>query len=354
MGIDLDESGNPRVTEVPSSDGVAPPLGRRRLLLIISICAIVCAVVLVAIALVTSRDTSSKQPTLTSSYPSSSEPPLKKLSSLPVKGRAPRTDYERELFGAPWSDDVTVEGGHNGCDTRNDILRRDLSGAGFQPGNSCVVLSGVLNDPYTGEAILYQHEPEALSPIQIDHIVPLLDAWQKGAQDWDDLTRRNFANDPLNLQATTAEMNQEKGSGDAATWLPPNKSYRCTYATRIVDVKVRYRLSITADERAALAFLLNDCKTGRGTSALPPVLTSSSAIQTHSAPPAQTPNPFPPRAPRPPPMPPCYRNVDGDCVTPPGDSPEGANALCRDGTYSFSSHRPGSCARHGGVAEWLY
>ncbi|MGB3334023.1 MAG: DUF1524 domain-containing protein [Mycobacterium sp.] len=355
MGIDIDESGNPRVAGVASSNGAAPPPSRRRILLIISICAIVCVVLLVAIALVTNRDTSSKKSTLTSSYPSSSQSPQKKLSSLPVKGRAPKTDYDRALFGSPWSDDVTVEGGHNGCDTRNDILRRDLSGAGYQLGNSCIVLSGVLNDPYTGEAVLYQHEPEELSPIQIDHIVPLLDAWQKGAQGWDELTRRNFANDPINLQATTAAVNQEKGSGDAATWLPDNKSYRCTYAARIVDVKTRYGLWITADEHEALAFLLNDCKADGATSAPPPVLTSRSATPSHSAPPAHRPSPPPPRAPRPAPAPAptCYRNVDGDCITRPGDSPAGANALCRDGTYSFSSHRPGSCARHGGVAEWL-
>lgn len=354
MGIDIDESGNPRVTRIPSSNGFGPSPSRRRVLLIISICAIVCVGILVTIVLVTSRDTSAKESTLTSSYPSSSQSPQKKLSNLPVKGRAPKTNYDRALFGAPWSDDVTVEGGHNGCDTRNDILRRDLSGAGFQPGNSCIVLSGVLNDPYTGEAIPYQREPESLSPIQIDHIVPLLDAWQKGAQGWDELTRRNFANDPINLQATTAAVNQEKGSGDAATWLPDNKSYRCTYAARIVDVKTRYGLWITADEHETLAFLLNDCKADVPASALPPVLTSRSATPSHSAPPAQRPSPPPPRAPRPSPAPSCYRNIDGDCISRPGDSPAGANALCRDGTYSFSSHRPGSCARHGGVAEWLY
>ncbi len=310
-------------------------------------------VVLVAIALVTSRDTPSKKSTLTSNYPSSSQSPQRKLGALPVKGRAPKTGYDRALFGSPWSDDVTVEGGHNGCDTRNDILRRDLSGAGFQPGNSCVVLSGILNDPYTGQAVRYEHEPEAWSPIQIDHIVPLLDAWQKGAQGWDELTRRNFANDPINLQATTASVNQEKGSGDAATWLPSNKSYRCSYAARIVDVKTRYGLWITADEHETLAFLLNDCEPGEGTNALPPVLTSGRATPSHSAPPTRAPRPSPPRAPRPSPAPPCYRNVNGDCIPRPGGSPAGANALCRDGTYSFSSHRPGSCARHGGVAEWL-
>lgn len=231
MGIDINESGNSRVAEFPSSGVAAPPLNRRRLLLIISISVIVCVFILIAIALIAGRNASPKESTLTSSYPSSSQSPQKKLSSLPVKGRAPKTNYNRTLFGAPWSDDVTVEGGHNGCDTRNDILRRDLSGAGFQPGNSCIVLSGVLNDPYTGQAVLYQHEPEELSPIQIDHVVPLLDAWQKGAQAWDDLTRKNFANDPINLQATTAAVNQVKGSSDAATWLQVRPATETSMAT---------------------------------------------------------------------------------------------------------------------------
>ncbi|MEB3024063.1 HNH endonuclease family protein [[Mycobacterium] crassicus] len=201
--------------------------------------------------------TSSYPTTSRSSAPGPTSPALAKLNSLDIKGRAPKTNYDRALFGSPWSDDVTVEGGHNGCDTRNDILRRDLAGAGFRPGrNTCIVLSGTLNDPYTGETILYQRGPGSSSQIQIDHIVPILDAWQKGAQGWDYMTRRNFANDPINLQTTTAAANREKGSGDAATWLPPNKSYRCTYANRIIDVKVRYGLWVTQSERDALARVL--------------------------------------------------------------------------------------------------
>lgn len=206
---------------------------------------------------------SSASTVVTSNYPTTSRavaeprPALTKLNSRPVKGRAPKTHFGRALFGDQWTDDVTVEGGHNGCDTRNDMLRRDLAGAGFKPGRkTCVVLSGTLNDPYTGETILFQRGAGSSSQVQVDHVVPLLDAWQKGAQDWDYMARRNFANDPINLQTTTAAANREKGSADAATWLPPNKAYRCTYATRIIDIKARYGLWVTQSERDALARVL--------------------------------------------------------------------------------------------------
>lgn len=231
--------------------------------------AIACAIVYIATVLVVgSGPSTTTATTITSSYPpraaqslvSEESPALAKLSTLPVKGRAPKTHFDRALFGSPWSDDVDVEEGHNGCDTRNDILRRDLTGVGFKPGRkACIVLSGVLNDPYSGESVLYKRGPGSSSRIQIDHIVPILDAWQKGAREWDYMTRRNFANDPINLQATTAAANDQKGSSDAASWLPPNKAYRCTYATRIVDVKARYGLWTTQPEHDALARVLTAC-----------------------------------------------------------------------------------------------
>ncbi|BBX23356.1 hypothetical protein MTER_27670 [Mycolicibacter terrae] len=230
--------------------------------------AIACAIIYIATVLAVDSGSSTTATTVTSNYlpttsralTSTSSPASAKLSALPIKGRAPKTNYDRALFGSPWSDDVTVDGGHNGCDTRNDILRRDLTGAGFRPGRkACIVLSGILNDPYTGETILYQRGPGSSNRIQIDHIVPILDAWQKGAQDWNYMTRRNFANDPINLQTTTAAVNDQKGSSDAASWLPPRTSYRCTYATRIVDVKTRYGLWITQPEHDALARILDAC-----------------------------------------------------------------------------------------------
>lgn len=185
---------------------------------------------------------------------------LATLDTLAIKGRAPKTGYERELFGERWTDDVTVEFGHNGCDTRNDILRRDLVEVVSKPGsNGCAVLSGVLNDPFTGTVVDFVRGPGTSAEVQIDHVVALSDAWQKGAQQWDEFTRRNFANDPANLQATIGWVNQQKGDSDAATWLPPNGSYRCTYVTRIVDVKAAYGLWVTQAEHDAIARVLAGC-----------------------------------------------------------------------------------------------
>ncbi|MEB3052356.1 DUF1524 domain-containing protein [Mycolicibacter sp. MYC123] len=337
------------VVTPPPPDQKTPRCSRRKTLLIVLSAAALLAVIALAIALVVHPGGSSTPTTLTSSYPTSSKSSLAKLADLRIKGRAPKTGYDRALFGPPWTDDVTVEGGHNGCDTRDDILRRDLTGAGYRPGNTCIALSGTLNDPYTGETIHYQRQPETLSPIQVDHIVPLMDAWEKGAQQWDELTRRNFANDPLNLQATTAAANEGKRSGDAATWLPSNTAYRCTYAARIVDVKTRYGLWITVDEHESLAHLLAAGCDAKTDPLPPPTLTSSSATPSRS-----TPRPSPAR--RPAPASPCYVNVRGECVSFPADfdsPPAGVNALCRDGAYSFSNHRKGSCARHGGVARWM-
>lgn len=182
---------------------------------------------------------------------------LATLDTLPIKGRAPKTGYDRDLFGQAWSDDVTVADGHNGCDTRNDILRRDLTDVELKPGTEgCVVLSGILNDPYTGTTIDFHRGRGTSRKVQIDHIVALSDAWQKGAQGWDEATRRNFANDPANLQATDGPINERKGDGDAATWLPPNTSYRCTYVTRIVDVKAAYGLWVTQAEHDAITRIL--------------------------------------------------------------------------------------------------
>lgn len=185
---------------------------------------------------------------------------LARLDSLEVKGRAPKTGYERSLFGDAWTDDVTVADGHNGCDTRNDILRRDLVDVVIKPGsNGCAVLSGTLNDPYTGTSFAFQRGPASSAEVQIDHMVSLSNAWQTGAQQWDEFTRRNFANDPANLQATLGWVNQQKGDGDAATWLPPNNAYRCTFVSRMVDVKSAYRLWVTPAERDAIARVLAGC-----------------------------------------------------------------------------------------------
>lgn len=176
---------------------------------------------------------------------------LQKLETLQVKGRAPKTGYSRDEFGPPWTDDVNVPGGHNGCDTRDDILRRDLTDL---TSRGCTVLSGTLHDPYTDTTIPFHS-------VQIDHVVALQDAWQTGAQQLPMQTRQNFANDPRNLQATDGSTNQGKRDGDAATWLPPNKAYRCTYVARQVDVKALYNLWVTQAEHDKIAELLQGCAT---------------------------------------------------------------------------------------------
>ncbi|WP_226924615.1 GmrSD restriction endonuclease domain-containing protein [Georgenia satyanarayanai] len=174
---------------------------------------------------------------------------------LEVKGRAPRKGYDRDLFGRGW-----VDTDHNGCDTRNDILARDLTGLTFRPGTrDCVVTSGTLADPFSGETIAFARGNDTSTAVQIDHVVALSDAWQKGAQQWDTDTRVRFANDPLNLLAVAGPLNGQKGDGDTATWLPPNRSSRCAYVARQVGVKHSYGLWVTRAEQDAMVRVLGDC-----------------------------------------------------------------------------------------------
>ena len=170
------------------------------------------------------------------------------------------TGYDRGEFGQAWSDDVDVEGGHNGCDTRNDILRRDLADLVVKPGtNGCVASSGTLFDYYTAQTVPFLRGTTTSDDVQIDHVVALADAWQTGAQQITADQRRNLANDPLNLQAVEGPVNQAKAAGDAATWLPPDKSYRCTYVARQIGVKARYGLWVKATERDAMVDVLAGC-----------------------------------------------------------------------------------------------
>ena len=185
---------------------------------------------------------------------------LATLETIPVKGRAPKTGYDRDLFGSGWLDDVEVAGGHNGCDTRNDILRRDLTDVTAKPQTrECVIATGTLHDPYTGKTIEFVRGQGTSNAVQIDHLVALSDAWQKGAQQLTSDERRALANDPRNLQAVDGPTNASKGDGDAATWLPPNRAYRCTYVARQIEVKAVYRLWVTAAERDAMQRILASC-----------------------------------------------------------------------------------------------
>ncbi|HKT57236.1 MAG TPA: excalibur calcium-binding domain-containing protein [Microbacterium sp.] len=174
------------------------------------------------------------------------------LKTLPVKGRAPKTGYARIQFGPAWAD---VD--HNGCDTRNDILRRDLRHLTLR--GSCVVLSGILNDPYTAVQIHFVRGVRTSTAVQIDHVVALSDAWQTGAQRLTAAQRELLGNDPLNLLAVDGPTNEAKGDGDAATWLPPNKAFRCRYVATQISVKAAYRLWVTAAEKAAMGRVLAAC-----------------------------------------------------------------------------------------------
>ncbi|WP_328809048.1 HNH endonuclease family protein [Nonomuraea montanisoli] len=179
----------------------------------------------------------------------------KKLGTLEVKGRAPRTGFERDKFGPAWAD---VD--HNGCDTRNDILKRDLHDEKFKAGtHDCIVLSGVLDDPYSGKTIQFKRGQDTSTDVQIDHLVPLSDAWQKGAQQWTATKRKEFANDPLNLLAVDGPLNGQKSDSDAATWLPPRKAYRCAYIARQIDVKAKYGVWVTSGEKDAMQGILSSC-----------------------------------------------------------------------------------------------
>ncbi|AZA11280.1 HNH endonuclease family protein [Corynebacterium gerontici] len=168
--------------------------------------------------------------------------------------------YDRSAFGQAWSDDVDVPGGHNGCDTRNDMLQRDLTEITFKPRTRrCVVETGVLRDPYSGLIHRFQKGNQTSSLVQIDHVVALADAWESGAWAWDERGRRNFANDPANLQATLGSENQNKKAKTADAWLPSDPAYACEYVRRQVGLKVKYHLTVSLAERDAMARVLQHC-----------------------------------------------------------------------------------------------
>jgi hypothetical protein len=181
------------------------------------------------------------------------EPALQAVDQLTVKGRAPLTGYDRAQFGSGW-----VDVDHNGCDTRDDILRRDLVDVRLRSGtHGCVVVAGTLHDPYTGTLVRYVRGDGP--SVDVDHVVALGDAWQKGAFRWSRERRVELADDPLDLLAVSASANRQKGDGDTATWLPKNKAFRCAYVARQVAVKRKYDLWVTAAEQAAMRRVLQRC-----------------------------------------------------------------------------------------------
>jgi hypothetical protein len=178
---------------------------------------------------------------------------LELLASVSVKGKAPLTGYSRVGdFGRAWLD---VD--HNGCDTRDDILARDLNAPVLQ--GRCRVVSGILNEPYTGTIIDFLRGQRTSALVQIDHMVPLANAWQTGAQQLSLEDRERLANDPLNLLAVDGRANEQKSDGDAATWLPARKTFRCVYVAHQIAVKAKYKLWVTAAEHDAMVRILSGC-----------------------------------------------------------------------------------------------
>ena len=186
--------------------------------------------------------------------PAGSELASRVLETLPIKGRAPKTGYSRNQFGGTWATD-------GACDVREQILARDMTQVRYRSAADCTVLGGVLNDPYTSKVIHFVRGSDTSSDVQIDHVVALGDAWQKGAQQLPPAMRVQLYNDPLELLAVDGPTNEQKGDGDAATWLPPNKSYRCRYVARQIAVKRKYLLWVTQAEHFAMQRILDSCPT---------------------------------------------------------------------------------------------
>lgn len=182
----------------------------------------------------------------------------KALDQLPVlqmhSESVPR--YSRDEFGQRWAD---VD--RNGCDTRNDILRRDLRSLQMKTSSpNCVVVGGILDDPYTGRTIDFHKGEDSSDQVQIDHVVALADAWRSGAWQWDAPRRQEFANDPTNLLAVEGNANQDKGASRADQWLPPNARYRCAYVQRQIVVKTSWGLGATPREKKAMKAVLDHCE----------------------------------------------------------------------------------------------
>lgn len=178
---------------------------------------------------------------------------LAALAQLEVGTPGPGAGFAPDVFGAAWAD---LDG--DGCTTRDDVLARDLADLAFgTDGAACQVRAGTLVDPYTGEGLAFREG--AGESVRVDHVVPLLDAWRKGARGWDDATRERFANDPLNLLVSGDATSRSKGARDASAWLPPDHASRCPYVARQIAVKAVYGLAVTPAESDAMARVLRDC-----------------------------------------------------------------------------------------------
>ena len=203
----------------------------------------------------TATDTAAPTPTPTEDVTAQAGTALALLNTLPVKELGPQAGYDREGdFGPSWYD---VDG--NGCDTRNDILRRDFEDVTRE--DWCLIYRGVIDDPYTGETISFTRGRGTSLAVQIDHIVALSNAWKTGAAGISQDLRVALANDPLNLVAVDGPTNSSKGDDSADWWLPPRRKVWCWYVATQVSVKAAYKLWVTPDEKVAMKQVLTTCPT---------------------------------------------------------------------------------------------
>lgn len=200
--------------------------------------------------------TSSSSNTVIASNPVDPNIPLALdiLEQLAIKGRAPKTGYGRDEFYSDWPK-------ISGCSLRQIIIKREIGDSAVLAADNCTVLKGTFVEPYTGQTLEFTERSQFTKGIQIDHVVALSDAWQKGAQQLTKDERYQLATDPLNLLAADSSANQQKSDGDAATWLPANKPFRCQYVARQVSVKYKYSLWVTQAEHDAIAKILTACPT---------------------------------------------------------------------------------------------
>ncbi|MEW2549882.1 HNH endonuclease family protein [Streptomyces sp. NPDC047002] len=174
------------------------------------------------------------------------------IDKVATKGRGPKTGYDRDEFGYAWMDSAGgVPYAHNGCDTRNDVLKRDGEDVAYRSGSDCVLASMTLHDPYTGKTIDWRKTKA--TAVQIDHVMPLSYDWQMGAAHWTKDKREQIANDPLNLLPVDGSVNGSKSDSGPASWLPPNKAIRCSYAVRVAQVSLKYHLPVTGADKDAMA-----------------------------------------------------------------------------------------------------
>jgi hypothetical protein len=187
------------------------------------------------------------------------------LAGIPViPARIRGYDYRRAAFGDAWDDDNDAPGGHNGCDTRNDILNRDLVDKTIVAIKRCpdAVASGTLHDPYTSATVAFTRGNQVGASVQIDHIVPLALAWDLGARDWTEVKRLRFANDPANLLAVAGQANQDKSDGEPAVWMPPNHAFWCQYSVQFIAVLRGYGLPVDQPSVPVLREAAASCPTG--------------------------------------------------------------------------------------------